>query len=361
MSKKSRYKGLLLNRENLPQWIEEFADETFTNSDVSEINQISGTHHKCIITGDDKEIILDIYFSNDGKTTISPAAGQHQDIKTELAEFILNRLQFKNADIKSRSFSIKHLEREMFDDLIEYLLQLPGVSQTNQKRNEVNRSELWQFSSKIGDRITLIYYDKKTLQIQGKPLYLYQEVTIFLSAFSDFDEVIKNQQEYFNVEISPREVKDKMKESLPSAYNILGDNLKKILAGSLTLQKVDLPFDDFSPVAFPALKALEGYLKGILLKYDINVVSNFGGIFKPEGNKHVLNAKTREKIGNNITISVAELLYDFLKKHRHTLFHASGIDADIRIIETKQEADSIIEDVLSLIETTHQDLLAVSK
>lgn len=364
MSKKGKYKGLPLDRDSLPGWIQEFVDNKFKKNEVSEIVQHKDTHHKCIINGDDIEIILDLYFSNDGKTTISPSAGKHQDIKVELADFIVGKLKFKNSDVKNRSYSIENLERDVFDELIDYLKQMDGVNLAKHKRSDVNTSDLWQFTSKIGDKITLIYYDKKKLQIQGKPLYLYNEVSVFLSAFVEFDEVIKNRQEFFDVEdveINPIKVKEEMQDSLPSAYNILGDNLKKILAGSFALQKFDYPFEDYSPIAFPALKALEGYLKQILLPYNIIVGKTFATVFQLDGTKHVLIQKHKGKIGNNVVIQSAEQIYAYLFKNRHTLFHTGSVDADTRIVETKQEADMIVADVLSLIETTHSDIQASSR
>jgi len=54
------------------------------------------------------------------------------------------------------------------------------------------------------------------------------------------------------------------------------------------------------------------------------------------------------------TIRVTEEIYEYFNKQRHTLFHASAIDSDIRVIETRQEADLIVATVLRLIETTHQ-------
>ncbi|MGO4348142.1 type II toxin-antitoxin system RnlA family toxin [Paenibacillus sp. MCAF9] len=357
---KGTYKGLHVDKEKLPDWITEFADANFSTSEVSDINLISGTQHRCIIKGDEKEVSLDFYFSK-GKTTMLPV-GKNKDISIKLADFIMNKIEYKNADIKSKSHSIKSVEKEAFQELIEYLTQLQGIGLIKEKRNEVNKSRMLQFSSNIGDKITLVYFDNKTLQIQGKPMYLYHEVTIFLSAFIDFDQVIANQNEHLDVKVTALEVRNEMKELLPCAYNILDDNLKKILAGSLMLQKVDMPFEDYSPIVFPALKVLEGYLKGILRNKGIIVgKEGFGGTFQPNGPKHVLNLRNKNIINDGVTTSVVEALYDYYKKNRHVLFHVSAIDADTKIIETKQEADLIISDVLSLIETTHMDLQSVSK
>lgn len=356
---KGKYKGLHVNKELLPTWIKEFSGGYFSECEISEITQIKDTQHRCSLVGDGKEVLLDFFFTKDGKTTMLPI-GKNREISMELAEFIYDKYQYKNVDNKPRNFSIDMVERDTLEELLDYLSQLPTVTQKNYKRNDTNTSDLWQFTSNIGDKITLIYYDKKKLQIQGKPLYLYNEVTVFLSAFMDFNEVIKTQKEFLDVEISPKNVEQEMKDSLPSSYNILSDNLKKILVGSFALQKFDYPFDDYSPIVFPALKTLEGYLKLILQPFGIVVKKTFGDVFQPSGAKHVLIKKWKDKIGNTATIQAAEQIYAYLQKHRHTLFHTGVVDVDTRIIETRQEANMIVSDVLTLIENSHRDIQATN-
>jgi len=358
MSKKNKFNGLHVDKDQLPVWIEEFSVQYFSNSEVTAISKIKDTQHRCRIIGDGSEVMLDFFFSKDGKTSMLPI-GKNREASIELAEYIYGKIPYKNEDVKSRNYSIEGLEKTILIDLIEYLNQLTGVNQIKYHRNDQNTSDLWQFTSQIGDKITLIYYDKKKLHIQGKPLYLYNEVTVFLSAFIEFDEVIKNQNEFLEVEVNPTTVKEEMRDSLPFAYQVLGENLKKILAGSFALQKFDYPFEDYSPIAFPALKTLEGYLKSVLIPFDILVKKNFGGFFQPMGIKHVLIKKLKDKINNDVIIQVIEKLYAYLHMHRHTLFHTGTLDADTRIIETRQEADLIVTEVLALIENSERNIQSI--
>lgn len=360
MSTKNIFRGLHLKRSMLPQWIKEFAEKKFTTFTCSEIELVGGNQYRCTIVGDDKELLVDFYFNKDDKTTIQPKVGQNQDISLELATYILGQLEYKHSDIKSRSYSVHPLPKDEFGLIIEYLEEeLKGVKKIYESRNDTNRYSLYQFKSEIGDKITLTYFDNKRLQIQGKPFFLYQEVTCLLSAYFPFEDVIKNQSEFFSVEISPTEVRDEMKEMLPSAYNYLNEELKKVLSASLALQKIDIELEDYSSFVFPALKTLEGYLKqifagkGILIKKD-----GFGKHFGYNGvlNKHELLHDPKKEIGCSLTIEVIETLYNYVYKHRHTIFHAEAIVSATRIIETKQVAEQIIERVISLIETTYQKM-----
>ncbi|MDD0822343.1 type II toxin-antitoxin system RnlA family toxin [Bacillus cereus] len=357
MKEKNIFKGLNLDREKLPEWIREYSDGKFESYEMTEIEHVSGTQHRCTITGDCKIVQIDFYYAGNGKTTIRPT-GQNHEISFEVATHILGKLEYKQAD-NSRSYSVRSLQDEVFSFLIEYLEDLKGVHRTHYDENEQNKYNLYQYTSKIGDKITLKYYENKTLQIQGKPAFLYQEVACFLSGYYPFNEVIKNQSEFFSVNIRPEEIIQEMKDLLPQAYNSLGENLKKILSGSLTLQKVDIPMEDYSPFVFPALKTLEGVIKDILLSQRINyrLVREFGQLFERGRNgKYVYINADDAKIDSEVVRTVLATLYNYFHRERHGLFHVANIDASTRVIETKPQADRIISEVICLIEQAYIDI-----
>ncbi|MFJ5717292.1 type II toxin-antitoxin system RnlA family toxin [Neobacillus sp. NPDC093127] len=362
MTEKNIFKGLNLDRDKLPEWIQEFAEIRFSSFQISDINHIGGTQHRCTIEADSKDIMVDFYFAQSGKTTIRPV-GQYVDLGVELAAHIRGKQQFGIAD-RSGDYSVCPLAEEEFHLIIEYLEdELDGVKKINESYNETQKYKLYQFQSKIADKITLKYYQTtRRLQVQGKPMYLYQEVTCLLATHFPFDEVIKNQSEFFNVEIRPEEVREEMQELLPSAYNYLGENLKKILAGSLALQKIDIPLEDYSPFVFPVLKTLEGFIKKILLSNNINVsrkegIDSIGELFGYNGtnNTYVYLSKTGTEL-DDVTKSWVETLYNYYRKQRHNLFHVESQDVFTRIIETKQEADRIIAKVIDLVESAHAEI-----
>lgn len=360
MKQKNIFKGLNLDRDKLPEWIQEFAESKFSSFEISDIHFIGGTQYRCTINADLKEILVDFYYAQDGKTTIRPV-GQHMDLSTQIASHIRGKQQF-NATDRSGNYSVAPLEKDEVDLLVEYLVtELEGVKKINESYNETQKYTLYQFQSKIADKITLKYYETtRRLQVQGKPMYLYQEVTCFLSAYFPFDEVVKNQSEFFNVEIRPEEIRDEMQELLPSTYNYLDENLKKILSGSLALQKIDIPLEDFSPFVFPALKTLEGFIKKVLHSNGITITKkdNIGGLFGYNETKrtHVYLSKKGTELKDEVTKSWVETLYNYYHKQRHSLFHVETFDAFTRVIESKEEADLIIAKVLDLMEHAHKEM-----
>ncbi|MHC8522513.1 type II toxin-antitoxin system RnlA family toxin [Rossellomorea sp. H39__3] len=209
MSQKNIFKSLNLDRKKLPEIIQEFVQKRFSSSQISDIEHINGTLHRCTIQADFKTILLDFYYLENGKTTIRPS-GQHVDISTELAAHIKGKIQFAATD-RTGDYSVCPLEEEEFDFIIEYLQEgLEDVKKIAESDNEAQKYVLYQFQSSIADKITLKYYKTtRRLQIQGKPMYLYQEVTCLLARHFPFEEVIKNQSEFFSIEIKPEEIREK--------------------------------------------------------------------------------------------------------------------------------------------------------
>ncbi|MGZ0086852.1 type II toxin-antitoxin system RnlA family toxin [Caldibacillus thermoamylovorans] len=360
--KKNIFKGLMLDRSKLPEWLAQVTKEKFSDSIVSEIYRVGkgDIHHRCDITGDGKKFFIDFYFNSDGTTTIQPLVGppKHHDTNIEIATALLSFLDFNNQDAKGMSYSVSPLEKEDFEFIIEYLDELDGNVQLEKTTNLRNKYTMYKYRSRIGDKITLIYYDNKRLQIQGKPAYLYQEVTCLLSQYFPFDEVVRKQGEFFSVDLNPTEIREEMKESLPEAYADLDETLKKILSASFALQKIDIELEDYSCFAFPALRALEGYLKDILFKKGITVgKEGFSDFFEKHGNKYVLKSDKRAKIGCSVTADCVENIYNYYKRQRHGLFHAEAVVAGTRILANRELAEKIISDVVSLINSTHNDIM----
>ncbi|GIO06268.1 mRNA endoribonuclease LsoA [Brevibacillus reuszeri] len=355
--KKNPFKGLHLDRTKLPMWISESCDKLFKESRTSDISLINNVNqYRCLIYGDNKEITLDFYYNGDGTTTIYPGAGKHTDLSLKIATEILSKLEFKEKDAIGKSYSITSLESEEFELIKEYLESLEGVELINFNSN--NNYFLYQYQSKIGDKITLKYYGNQTLQVQGKPLYLYQEVTCLLSQYFPFDEMIRKQAEFFNVSINPVEIRNEMQELLPTAYNILDEQLRKIMSASLAYQKIDMELEDYSSFVFPVLRTLEGYIKFLFSTKNITVDDKDGfNYFKKVSGIYVLTFDTKQTLNCSKTESAIEKCYNYFKKHRHGLFHTSSIAVATRTLDTKQSADKIINEVFALIEDTYCSII----
>ena len=62
-------------------------------------------------------------------------------------------------------------------------------------------------------------------------------------------------------------------------------------------------------------------------------------------------------IANNDYVEALEEIYNYFKANRHVIFHVDQILITTKIIEDKQEAISIINDVAALIERTYKKII----
>lgn len=346
-----RFKKLNINREKILEWIIQYANENFNDYSISDLTKVNNNQFRCIITTD-KEIMIDFYFNNDGTTTINPRVGKNQDLSFDIASYLLTKVNTN--DTRGRSFSVHHFKDDYFNLLKEYLIDELGVELIENRYNENNRYTLYKFKSKYGDTLTLLYYDNETLLVQGKPLYLYQEVICFIAQFISFENVVKKQSEFLETNIDPLEVKKEITNRLPTSINFFDEIHTKILSSSISLKNSNIVLEDYSCFAFPVLRVLEAYLKKLFAVYNINVGKNGFNMFKKDDyGYYVLNDDTKKIIADKDMQAVIEQCYNLYNQKRHGLFHAQAHGFRTVIIEKKEDAINIITEVLDVIESTY--------
>ena len=115
---------------------------------------------------------------------------------------------------------------------------------------------------------------------------------------------------------------------------------------------MNIPLEDYSCYTFPALRALEGYLKYLFGLKGVTIGNTFGSVF----NGDVLTQNTAAQIGNAIFQNELERIYVYFKGNRHVIFHANQILIGTKLIEDKHEADEIINTVINLIESSYANI-----
>ena len=135
--------------------------------------------------------------------------------------------------------------------------------------------------------------------------------------------------------------------SLPPDYP---DSCKDLIQQSLINLSYYIDAIDYSQYVFPILRALEGHIKYVCNKNGIVVTKTFDVFDKDKiNNKYVLT--TSQKISTQIRDYI-EKMYNYYVINRHTLFHIGdmiGTTVSTRTLNTKQEADEIINEVLAMI------------
>ncbi|HEY9827800.1 MAG TPA: type II toxin-antitoxin system RnlA family toxin [Stenomitos sp.] len=304
---------------------------------------------------DGKMALIHFYYNNDGTTTITHKVGKNQDLSEDVARYIK-----ENAIIDERknfSLAFRGVKEDLFKMMLDYL--------TDELKSEVvsfkdeNGYRLIKIKGKFKDLLTYKHYDNGTLQIQGKPLYLYLETIYFLTEFLELGNLIEAQSLLYKVKINPTEISDELRAFLPRSYEYLDAVHIKVLTSALVLKKLDVPLDDYSPFAYPALRALEGYLKKLLAGKGITIGRDgFGELFAQNNLRaFILRQEYKDRILCPATSTAVQDSYNYLHKHRHSLFHAGASSATTRIIDNKAEADEIISTVLSIIDDTYYEII----
>lgn len=290
---------------------------------------------------------LQIFIKENGRVTLHPAVGKNPQLSNELAQFLLNRCAFQSFEPKP--LSLKFITVEDWKFLLEYL-QSEGVSLTEEPLEHGIRFRAEGYK---GDRVILHRYNSGAFVLQGRALLLHSKaVTALCELVPDKAAAITGQLACFDIDISAQQVIDEVCDRLPTAHAFLGETVTAIIAPALALAKIRADLPDYSAFVYPALRGLEGYIKQIFRKNGI-IVKNavgFAGYFEDT------KLKSGVKIASFTERTAVENCYAFFCDHRHGLFHVDGMVETTRIIANRNEAISLVNDILWKIENTYVDI-----
>lgn len=300
--------------------------------------------------------LLDIYQRGDGQTTLRPT-GSNTENAIKLKEAV--ELRGYKATAEQKQYTM-FVGEEWIEKTVQYLSDLCEGNVETYKEEGHDR---YVFVSDIGDKLTLHTYSNHRIMVQGKPLYLYNEFLSYVSYSPkvEVNDIIKATNEFIDTNTDVDEARNKMSEMMPMAYaGNVDPVIWKLFSPSVTLDDVEKEFEDYSCFTFPALRALEGYLKYLLSEKNIVIdeTHNFGTVFnKDSSDKAIVIPKYVTAIANNDYVEALEEIYNYFKANRHVIFHVDQILITTKIIEDKQEAISIINDVAALIERTYKKII----
>lgn len=356
----SDFKELNLDRTRLKECVEEFWKN---NNCQGEYSEQSTRCHRVKYSQDGCEVMVDLLLLKNGTTTIHTKTGKHPEKGEQLAVYLRDELV--GDDRKSVSVTIKDIDQDTFELLIEFLKDLKSEDSDvteisiSQSREDATQKCV-KAISKYSDSLTLTHYrSTNKLLVQGKPLYSYYQVGYFLAEYTNLTGFIKIVSKGGGhpktVDVDGDTIESELKALLPSAYSKLGDGILKMLRTSWTLKDIPIPLPDYSCYVFPSLRALEGVMRRLLfnqgysIEYDNH--NSFGRIFfKNPSGKFVVTNNFKDTIGHDDQLCHAlEYCYNYFVQQRHTLFHANDFTDSSRFISTKEEASQMIEKIVEVI------------
>ena len=251
----------------------------------------------------------------------------------------------------ANSFVVNNFVESDLNTIIQLILE----ENPNIIREDAQINNGKQIALKIGSKKTIIkLFNNGKLLVQGKPTIVFQMLLTNISTLLGTENLLELMSSAYRWTVKKSDV-DRQYENLcynvPKTYPNGGIIL---IRQSLINKMCYVESEDYAQYTFPALKALEGHIKYLMQKADICFDSRqIGNCFKSVANTFELNDNI---IVNDINLKHnIERCYNFYKVNRHTLFHfgdlIGGVD-NSRMIETKREADEIIDSIVKMINET---------
>jgi len=336
-------KKLNLNRESYRSHIKNKLSKEFQYTIESKPNNLFV--FKFIKTGEN-QAQLNVYENSDGTTSLYYAVGKNQELSKIIAEEIVSISAIK--EFKSHSFYIKAIRDEDFDVFIGIITEYGNTIESDR---EEKKKRIIVLKGKQGDKIVVTKHSNNAFQVQGKPMLLFNEIIEILSEFLTFDEIIQQQLNFYETNLTTADIRGELDTKLPNIINLLEDKLKVIITPSLALQKINVELEDYSAFVYPILRAIEGVLKQIFLKFgkEINYKEGFGEYLIKENGSYKIEVEFKNVLNNPSIESKICNLYKYYNIHRHSLFHIDDDVVNSKVISLP-EANNIISTSLTVID-----------
>lgn len=342
------FAGLLLNRDLIPEAIGSIGGMGYQLADA-------GTQKHLIFTFKGQPYRMSAFYNNDGKTTLSCQQGYAKDVFSEVALAIQKYCSLGNGG--AVEISIPRFPAEDLDELLGYLEEI-GASCIQDDSTQGYR--LLRLRGRQGDMLTLKVYANGTLQLQGRRAMLAAEVLDMLSTGLDYEAAVNAQIELFKVPLGIKVVQDELEGKWAAAFAHSPSQVKAQLTSALALTKVDIELSDYTPIAFPALRGLEGVMKYELHQAGLEVqkVTSFGEYFEqfPEGMRNYrLKPLVASTVGEPLASEVAKC-YTVYNNARHGLAHMGVSLVDTRMLPALGDARTIVFSTFDIIDGFYRSI-----
>ncbi|WP_065587026.1 type II toxin-antitoxin system RnlA family toxin [Gilliamella sp. App4-10] len=341
------YKNLLLDRTNLRQSITNYLQDNGFNLHKDE--EDNSKWRLEFSRPNENTCLINIFFNNNGTSTIQYKQGQNQIVGKDFADYLydtINPNELRNVDmtlcnIMHNDFDVilETLKSE-FDDIVinitprghDLLIQI--------------KSDYYK------DYITLIHYNNRKLQIQGKPLTCYKRLIYYISDLLDLSGIESvlmksdsSRAEVLNLGMAEFHLKNQLGEDIFEQFN---HSIKSLLLSSFCVKFSSPKLPDYCMLLYPEFRALEGMLKQKLLEYGLIAsqcegIDSFGGFFVKKTPKESFSIKQeyQQKIPCKDMQKRLCDAFEFFNKHRNRLFHMNEHVDSSRMISDINEMNRI--------------------
>ncbi len=340
------YSGLVLEKSAIEAAVHAFPGNT------NHAAPTEGKGFKCYtieVEGQEKAL-LNVYERGDGKFTLTFKTGKNHQLSEQVAKHVAE--QCACDPVVTKPLSLKSISEADWTFLQESLVADGFALQ----EEPLEHGKRFKVAGPGKDHVYLHRFNTGAFLMQGKTRGAYSAVVQALSyTGTEQKELIDSQLATINVKgVESNTLLTELEGRIPSAWQKMDETVKTILAPALLVHKMSVDIPDYSLMAFPALRGLEGAIKDLFGRkgYYLGSKLNVGDQFDSTS-RHV-KADVKAKIGNCAdTSEAAELVYSVFSKHRNGLLHVDNVLATTRIIEKQSEAAQIVDQSLHAIENAY--------
>lgn len=338
MASKNPYQDLNLDMEKV--------EGCLLNAGVTEIvcDQSNARELKFTFVFETQRTMLKFFPKNGGVYTIGKSTGltAHFD---KFAEIVKHECCVSTQ--QKLEFTTK-LEDEDFFSLFDFLI---SESVSIEEHKEEAHCKVFTATGERGDKIRIKKYKNKSVQFQGRYLSTAILINDFLCNVLSIQELLTQQISTFKIPITQQQVSAELLDKIPASHDSIHEQVRKQLACSLALSKIDVELEDYCAISFPALRALEGYLFQVLSRnFKPKNSSKMGEYFERKSDGTYALTPLHAQACDQITAAVAGECYTYWHAERHGTFHMNTVLEATRTISF-DDARNICDRVCELIET----------
>lgn len=303
---------------------------------------------------EDKSCIFIVYIKKNGKISIQ-IQGKDIELGEKVKEYVIKECQV--SDDYQYNISIPY-DKIFFDDFIVFLTNECGA--TEKIRKTTPTGVQYVYEAPFSDKITIHKYNNGNMFIQGKPLWLSQQINYFLADKECYSEIIKAQKETYKIDLNVSDLNIIFNNIFAPISSIVNSDIKKMLITSIAFTRLEISnLPDYSAFTSPALRSLESFIQEVFVKNNIPCIKkeDIGNYFSFELNKYVLTPCYVKGTINEKNRIYLENIYKQYHDYRHRLFHTDTPTNETFFVETKENSDKMIMEVCNLIKDGYTKLL----
>lgn len=352
----NKYSKLLIDQSKIYSWITTWCEENLEGTFEIQYNDTTQRISYSIVNVD-TIIKIDFIKAKGGALTIYPNVGKNTNISEMIAEYVYKRVTSNMGNVPfANGFSIK-MDYESFNILIELLKEYDNISVDNySKSNDEGKAayELYKLKSTLGDTVVIKYYfNTKRVQVQGKPLYLFNEITsLICESGNSADDVVDAHIELCHLKVTRNELNNELLDLLGTdLYDFMTVTHRAMLNTSIVLSKIKVDgLDDYSYIIQQALRSYEGL--------TLKMMSNKGCILPKR--KQIGEFFIRQNVNDDFKMKniycsglnvvdkdLFEKMYNFFSSKRHPYMHSTDSDSTTTIIGTYEGAIERLEEIIT--------------